>query len=335
MGLKILRAARPPPGIPARLSTVWSDSAPADQKRILMLDQEALEIINARVGTHKMEQRKASTTMIRTSIMRAMHQVLDADPKILDDPLAVGLVEGSSPEEILAAAPDSRPPPWFRSIFVLRSRYTEDSLEEAVANGIGQYVLLGAGMDTFAYRQPSWAAGLRIFEIDHPESQKVKREHLLKRGIAIPANVEFLPIDFEHRSLAEGLAASSLDRRAPTFFSWLGVTQYLTREAIDSTLRFLLSMPRRSEIVMEFILPPDSWTPEEAVFLTKVVQMVGELGEPWLTYFTPNEISDHLLKLGASRVSHLTLEDAAARYFLNRHDGLRPPHYVNLLRATV
>jgi hypothetical protein len=88
-GIEILKAPRPPPpGIPARLSTVWSDSAPADQKRILMLDQEALEIVNARVGTHKMEQRKASTTMIRTSIMRAMHQVLDADPKILDDPLA-------------------------------------------------------------------------------------------------------------------------------------------------------------------------------------------------------------------------------------------------------
>jgi len=152
---------------------------PADQKRILMLDQEALETVNARVGTHKMAQRKASTTMIRTSIMRAMHQVLDADPKILDDPLAVGLVEGSSLDEILAAAPDSRPPPWFRSIFVLRSRYTEDSLEKAAASGIGQYVLLGAGMDTFAYRQPSWAARLRILEIDHPESQKIKREYLV------------------------------------------------------------------------------------------------------------------------------------------------------------
>ena len=118
-----------------------------------------------------MAQRKASRTLIATSIMRAMHQVLDADPKILDDPLAVGLVEGSSREEILAAAPDSRPPPWFRSIFVLRSRYMEDSLGEAVANGVGQYVLLGAGMDTFAYRQPSWAARLRIFEIDRPEDR--------------------------------------------------------------------------------------------------------------------------------------------------------------------
>ena len=280
-------------------------------------------------------QRKASSTMMSSAMFRAVHQVLDAEPRILNDPFAVGLVEGSSRAEILAAPSDSLPPAWFRSIFPLRSRYTEDSLAEAVANGISQYVLLGAGMDTFAYRQPSWAAKLRIFEIDHPESQKVKREHLARRGIAVPANVEFLPIDFERRSLAEGLAASSLDRRLATFFSSLGVTQYLTKGAIDSTLRFLLEMPRRSELVMEFILPPDSWTPEEAGFLTKVVQMAIEIGEPWLTYFTPDEIFDHLLKVGFSRVSHLTPEDAAARYFVDRQDGLRPPHYVRLLRAEV
>lgn len=273
--------------------------------------------------------------MIRSAIARAEHQVLDADPKILDDPLAVGLVEGSSREEILAAPPSSRPPSWFRSLFVMRSRYAEDSLGEAVASGIGQYVLLGAGMDTFTYRQPSWAARLRILEIDHPESQKVKLEHLVKRGIAVPANVEFCPIDFEHTSLAEGLATSSLDHRALTFFSWLGVTQYLTKDAIDSTLRFILSMPRRSEIVMQFIVPPDSWTPEETAFLTQQLPSDAKIGEPWLSYFTPEEMSEQLTRLGFSHVSHLTPENAAARYFVDRHDGLRPPQYVRLVRAAV
>jgi len=229
-----------------------------------------------------MSQRKASRTMLGAAIFRAVHQVLDGDPKILDDPLAVGLVEGSSREEILAAPPDSlfRPPTWFRSIFVLRSRYTEDSLQEAVANGIEQYLLLGAGMDTFAYRQPKWAAKLRIFEVDQPESQKVKRDCLAKRGIAVPANVEFCRIDFERTSLAEGLATSSMDHRALTFFSWLGVTQYLTREAIDSTLQFVLSMPKRSTIIIESILPPDSWTPEEKDFLQVVPKFAAEAGEP-------------------------------------------------------
>jgi len=284
-----------------------------------------------------MAQRKPSRTMLGAAIFRAVHQVLDADPKILDDPLAVGLVEGSGREEILAAPPDSlfRPPIWFRSIFVLRSRYTEDSLQEAVANGITQYVLLGAGMDTFAYRQPCWAAKLRIFEVDHPESQKVKREYLAKRGIAVPANVEFCPIDFERASLTEGFATSSLDHRALTFFSWLGVTQYLTKRAIDSALQFVLSMPKRSTIIIEFILPPDSWTPEETAFLQAVLKLAAEAGEPWLTYFTPDAISQHLIGLGFSRVSHLTPDDAAARYFMNRQDGLRSPDYVRLLQADV
>jgi methyltransferase (TIGR00027 family) len=273
--------------------------------------------------------------MMGSSIFRAMHQVLDADPKIIDDPLSVGLVEGSSRAEILAAPPISRAPTWFRSIFVLRSRYTEDSLREAVVNGIEQYVMLGAGMDTFAYRQPSWGAKLRIIEIDHLESQKIKREHLVKRGIAIPANVVFCPIDFERTSLEQVLAKSSLDLGARTFFSWLGVTQYLTKESIDATLRFVLSTPKGSEIVMEFILPPDSWTPEENGYLTQVVQRVAEIGEPWLTFFTPEEISEQLTLLGFSGISHLTPEDATARYFAKRSDELRPPHYVRLLRAVV
>jgi O-methyltransferase involved in polyketide biosynthesis len=151
----------------------------------------------------------------------------------------------------------------------------------------------------------------------------------------VPANVVYCPIDFERTSLAEALATSSLDLGDPTFFSWLGVTQYLTTEAIDSTLRFISTGPKGGEIVMEFILPPDSWTPEEEGYLTQVVQRVAETGEPWLTYSTPKEISERLSQLGFSGVFHLTPEDAVTRYFGNRSDGLRPPHYVRLLRAEV
>ena len=157
---------------------------------------------------------------------------------------------------------------------------------------------------------------------------------MAKRGIAVPTNVAYCAIDFERTSLAEALATSSLDLGAPTFFSWLGVSQYLTREAIDSTLRFISSMPKGSEIVMEFILPPDSWTPEKN-YLTQVVRPVAETGERWQTYFTPEEISERLTLLGFSRVSHFTPEDAVARYFVNRLDGLRPPDYSRPLRAVV
>jgi methyltransferase (TIGR00027 family) len=274
--------------------------------------------------------------MVGAAIARAMHQVLDADPKILDDPLVVGLVEGSSREEIMRQPQDSRAPEWFRSTFPLRSRFTEDSLRDAVDDGIQQYVMLGAGMDTFPYRQPKWASRrLRIFEIDYPESQKFKRECLARRGISVPANVKFCPIDFEHMSVAEGVARWSLDRREVTFFSWLGVTQYLSREAIDSTLRFVLSMPKGSELVMEFILPPGAWAATEAPYLAEVVARMAKHGEPWLTFFTPEEISTHLTALGFSQVSHLSPADAAARYFGNRRDRLGPPHYVRLVRAVV
>jgi methyltransferase (TIGR00027 family) len=282
-----------------------------------------------------MPNRRASTTMIRTAIMRAMHQVLDDNPKILNDPMAVGLVDGSSRDEILAAPADSRPPGWFRSIFVLRSRYAEDSLAEAVANGVKQYVLLGAGMETFAYRQPAWASAIRILEVDHPESQAFKRETILRKVITVPANVEFCPIDFERVSLAEGLAKSSLDRDSAAFFSWLGVTQYLTRSAIDVTLRFVRSMPKGSELVTEYILPPDRWSPDELQYLDLVVEAVKELGEPWLTYFTSEELSDHLRELGFSDAKTLTPEIALARYFAGRGDELRPPNYGGLIRAWV
>jgi len=283
-----------------------------------------------------MANRRASTTMIGTAILRATHQVLDDDPKILDDPLAVGLVDGSSRDEILAAAPGlSRPPEWFRSIFVLRSRYTEDALAQAVARGVRQYVLLGAGMDTFAYRQPAWASTIRVLEVDHPESQAFKRDTLSKKGIRVPANVEFCPIDFEEVSLAEGLAKSSLDPGNSAFFSWLGVTQYLTRPAIDATLRFILSMPKGSELAIEYILPPEQWSQDEQPFIKQIIEMVKESGEPWLTYFTSREMSDHLRALGFSEIELLTTEAASARYFLNRRDGLRPPHCVRLLRASV
>ncbi len=142
-----------------------------------------------------MKARYSSSTMILTAIQRAAYQVLDDEPRILDDPVAVGLTEGCSREEILAAAQEYRTPilALRRSAFVLRSRFAEDCLRSAVSGGIRQYVILGAGLDTFAYRQPNWARNLAIFEVDHPPSQEYKRERLAARGIQIPANLRFCP----------------------------------------------------------------------------------------------------------------------------------------------
>src|SRR5260370_30103123 len=137
-----------------------------------------------------MKARDYSITRMITAIQRAAHQVLDDEPRILDDPIAIGLVEGCSREEILAAAQDYRTPmiALLRSAFVLRSRFVEDCLQSAVTGGIRQYVILGAGLDTFAYRQPYWARNLAIFEVNHPSSQEYKRERLADRGIEFPAS---------------------------------------------------------------------------------------------------------------------------------------------------
>jgi methyltransferase (TIGR00027 family) len=272
-----------------------------------------------------MKARYSSSTMILTAIQRAAHQVLDDEPRILDDPVAVGLTEGCSREEILAAAQEYRTPilALLRSAFVLRSRFAEDCLRSAVSGGIRQYVILGAGLDTFAYRQPNWARNLAVFEVDHPSSQEYKRERLAARGIQIPANLRFCPYDFEHQSLDEALAEISFDRGATTLFSWLAVTQYLTRDAIDTTLRFVASLPNGSEIAFQFVIPQDHLSGIDAEVSLFAANGAAMRGEPWITRLDPEECKVWLANLGFSKVFRLTPEEAQRRYFDGRRDDLR------------
>jgi methyltransferase (TIGR00027 family) len=167
--------------------------------------------------------------------MRVLHQMFDDEPKILEHPIAVRLVDKQSTffklnQELLEHLPVATRLR-FKSAFVIRSRYAEDCLAESLSNGVRQYVVLGAGLDTFAYRQPSWADSLRIFEVDHPATQRWKRRRLAEAGISVPRNVTLVPVDFEKISLAAGLTQAGLDFATPTFFSLLGVSQYLGEEA--------------------------------------------------------------------------------------------------------
>ena len=200
---------------------------------------------------------QASVTAILPGVLRAAHQVLDADPKILSDPIAPCFIEGWSESEIRERQAELQSPLMrhLRSAFVLRSRLAEDELQRTARLGIAQYVLLGAGLDTFGFRQPSWSQTLRIIEVDHPASQEFKRGCVTKASLRIPANLEFCAIDFESTSLEEGLSKSSFDPQVPTFFSWLGVTQYLTRSSIEATLRFVSDLPEPSTIGFTFVVP--------------------------------------------------------------------------------
>lgn len=280
---------------------------------------------------------RPSDTAIFAALQRAAHQELDGEPKILRDPLAVGLIPGSSAAELrrLAAGLRRPGPLRLRSVFVFRSRFVEDELEQAVSEGIRQFVLLGAGLETFPYRQPAWAADLRIFEVDHPVTQNYKRRRLAELGIPVPANVIWCPLDFETASLDTGLRAAGVELSGTTYFSWLGVTQYLTREALADTLRFVLSSAPKSRLVLSFIIPEEDVPRDEQKIFDQGAASAYALGEPWLSFFRPRELGAWLRDFGFSASRILSPRDAQQRYFSRRTDGLHAPTMEQMAVATV
>jgi methyltransferase (TIGR00027 family) len=284
-----------------------------------------------------MRQDRSSITAAGAALMRAAHQVLDDSPLILDDPASIGLVEGSDREEILARAEalGSAELKVARSWCVMRSRFAEDCVREAFANGVSQFVILGAGFDTFAYRQAEWAKRLRIFEVDHPATQAVKRERLDARAIPRPRNLVFVPCDFEQEALPGVLSAASFDSGACAFFSWLGVTAYLSVAAIEATLRFVAGLPQGSSIVFTFNLPEALLGGSAHEQRKMIVNWAERLGEPHLTMLPPQEWMELLKRVGFSSVFHLTREIAQARYFAGRRDGLAAVEYSQMMLAKV
>lgn len=283
-----------------------------------------------------MDQSKPSRTSDIPAIMRALHQTRDGEPKILADPVASKLIDLNAldPDWIGTILNHPFAPQW-RAGFAIRSRYTEDCLAEAVAGGVRQYLILGAGLDTFCYRQPAWARAIHIFEIDHPATQTSKRELLAKIDVAPPPNLTFTAIDFETTPLREALRATIFEFDKKTFCSWLGVAQYLTGEAIRATLNFVLSAPAGSEIVLSFVLPQSALSGLEADAMMTAAARSAEAGEPWISRFHPGEIELLLRRMGFSKVVHLSPEEAHERYLRDRTDGLAGRRGEQLIRAIV
>jgi methyltransferase (TIGR00027 family) len=266
-----------------------------------------------------MQEGKFSRTAQRVAIRRAAHQLLD-QPRVLDDPLAL-LIIGSEAAEELRSNPkeDHTFSRAFRAFMAARSRYAEDELARTVAHGVGQYVVLGAGLDTFAYRNPH--PGLRVFEVDHPTTQAWKRGQLQAAGIAIPQSLTFVPVDFEQQTLAEGLEQSGFNSNA-AFFSWLGVTPYLTREACMTTLGLIGRMPADSGVVFDFAVDRALLNPGQRMALAALSKRVAGYGEPFQLFFDPGELQDELRGMGFHRTEFLQGEQINARYFKDRKDGL-------------
>ncbi len=219
-----------------------------------------------------------------------------------------------------------------RIFIAVRTRFAEDALAAAFERGMRQVVVLGAGLDTYAYRS-TLRDRLRIFEVDHPATQAWKRQRLAEASIPIPTSLTFAPIDFEQQTLAEGLAAAGFDSSLQTFFTWLGVVPYLTEEAVWATLTFIASLPNGAHVVFDYSNSPSSSSPEWCSSYERRAKRVAEIGEPWLNYFDEDELRVKLMALGFCEVEDLGPPQIAARYFPNRATAL-PDKGGRILRAT-
>jgi methyltransferase (TIGR00027 family) len=276
-----------------------------------------------------METAQRSRTAEAVAAARAEHFLYDR-PLVFADPFAIHLT--SAAWRIICK---NRVLHWLvatkflgalrpvRAQFLARSRYAEELLEQAVAHGVAQYVLLGAGLDSFALRRPDLA--IKVFELDHPASQASKRARLSRRGLAVPAHLEFVAIDFEQETVADALARSSFRRERPAFFSWLGTTQYLTRDAVRDTLQSLaVCAAPASELVLTYQIPLARVEPRDRATVEKVMRFAARRGEPFLSFFDPDAFSQELSTLGFELIENLSPQEQRARYFATRTDELRP-----------
>ncbi|MCB2228873.1 MAG: class I SAM-dependent methyltransferase [Desulfarculaceae bacterium] len=280
---------------------------------------------------------KASHTAERMALHRAAHQLLD-HPPVLEDPLALAMLGRDKAAALIAkpslaeSSPASR---FLRAFAAARSRLAEDQLAAGLEHGVGQYVILGAGLDTFAYRNPHPPEALRVFEVDHPATQAWKRERLAQAGIAAPPELSYAPVDFHEQTLASGLEAAGFDPGVPSLFAWLGVTPYLTLEAIKATLGYIAACPPGSGVVLDYPQSPEVLDMRGRLAYKALAGFSAAAGEPWLTNFAPAEMTALLDELGFSLVKDLGKEQINERYFAGRSDGLMVGDLYHLATAWV
>lgn len=281
-----------------------------------------------------MEASQPSRTAQGAALHRAAHQLLD-HPPVFADPLALRIVgeeaagelrAGRDPHAMTGAA-------GLRAFIAARSRFSEDCLAAAMARGVRQYVLLGAGLDTFAYRAPR--PGLRVFEVDHPATQGWKLSRLAEVGITVPVSVTYAPVDFERETIGEGLKRVGFAFDEPAVFAWLGVTPYLTREAVMATLAFVSSLAKGSEIVFDYAQPPGRTGAAHDKGFEEMAARVAASGEPFLSLFDGETLKHDIVALGFSFVEDLDSKALNARYFGGRNDGLALRGRGHLMHARV
>jgi len=267
-----------------------------------------------------METGRASKTALRVAHRRAVHQVLDR-PCVLTDPVAIPLLGPDFRyDPIRELHPFARA---FRAFMAARSRYVEDRLAGCVARGVAQYVILGAGLDTFAYRNPF--PQLRVFEVDFPATQEWKRALLTAAAIAAPTGVTFVPLNFEHMTLAAGLKGAGFDSTRPAFFGWLGVVPYLTLAAFRATLGTIAVLPQGTAVSFDYGVSPHAMSVFHRMTFRALARRVAKAGEPFRLLFTPEQLDAEFVCAGFARSEQLGAEELNELYFADRSDRLKLP----------
>ena len=275
------------------------------------------------------------STAVRVALWRAIHVEHDPPPHVFEDNIGLMLV---APDDDWRSRPDMNPngTKLFRAAIVARARFVEDLVVEKVAHGIGQYVLLGAGLDTFAQRKPELATRLRLFEVDRPGPQAWKQQRLSELGFGMPAFLSFVPVDFEAGDdWCAGLQAAGFDAGRPAVVASTGVSMYLTKETVATTMRQVATLAPGTTLAMTFLLPLERMSPEVRPGFEMAVEGARANGTPFTSFFTPQEICTLARDAGFRDVEHVSAATLAARYFAGRTDGLRPPHHAEeMLVAT-
>ena len=263
-------------------------------------------------------------TAVRVALWRALHVAVDDPPYVFEDEVGLKL---AAPEDGWRNRPDmsqfTKP---FRASILARGRFIEDMVEEQVARGVTQYVILGAGLDTFAQRRPELASHLLVFEIDQPGPQAWKRQRLVDLGFGIPSFLRLVPVDFEAGDAWwERLIESGFDSSRPAVVASAGVSMYLTKDAIAATLRQVATLAPGSTLAMSFLLPIELSDPEVRPGIERAAAGPRANGTPFISFFTPAEILELASDAGFKDVQHVSASTLAKRYFAGRRDGLRPP----------
>jgi methyltransferase (TIGR00027 family) len=272
------------------------------------------------------EQLAPDSTAVRVALWRAMHVQVDPPPHVIEDEVGLKL---AAPDAGWRSRPDMNPQftRSFRASIVARARFIEDLVAARAARGVDQYVILGAGLDTFAQRRPELAARLRVFEVDRPGPQAWKRQRLVELGFGVPDWLRLVPVDFESgASEWERLAAAGFDAGRPSVVAATGVTMYLTKDANAAMLRKVAALAPGSTLALTFLLPLELADPEDRPGLEASANGARASGTPFVSFFPPAEMLALARDAGFRAVQHVSAAELARRYFSGRTDGLRPPN---------